>query len=411
MKKLFALFLALALLFLTACNTATPPAGTSSSSESSGENPSETDLTDQIIVASSPNLIELTSRIIFETNSLTYYYSKADEKAYVYCFDPLCEHTDYMCLANPAVPGALWDISSTVFTGDRFYSVTGTGQIISFAFDGSDKRIEYDAKYDLANVNTNLWGGAEAYGQYVYFTSRADDIYHPHLLRFNIDTKTVEDLTEQTGTYIVANYFYNEKIYGHGNSFETGQTRFVADLDLKSVEIDENPIYILDAVGSIAVGKAYEEVDGKAKVIGIEIYNFKTGDRRTILFEALGLDGNCAIGAVTEEYIYFYQSELLDIGTITVNRGGEEVEAKVQKKNNGKLYRIDLDGTNLMCVYDNPDYELSSDMIIYGDCVVMRGQYLCVEAGKKKIWGGAIQVATINPDGTIGEFVEVEVLQ
>ena len=87
------------------------------------------------------------------------------------------------------------------------------------------------------------------------------------------------------------------------------------------------------------------------------------------------------------------------------------METKVQKRNNGKLYRINLDGTNLMCVYDNPDYELSSDMIIYGDRVVMRGQYLCVEAGKKKIWGGAIQVATINPDGTIGEFVEVEVLQ
>ena len=37
--------------------------------------------------------------------------------------------------------------------------------------------------------------------------------------------------------------------------------------------------------------------------------------------------------------------------------------------------------------------------------------YITIENGEKKVWGGAIQVATINPDGTIGEFVEVEILQ
>jgi hypothetical protein len=34
-----------------------------------------------------------------------------------------------------------------------------------------------------------------------------------------------------------------------------------------------------------------------------------------------------------------------------------------------------------------------------------------VENKEQKIWGGAIQVATINSDGTIGEFVEVEIWQ
>jgi hypothetical protein len=50
-------------------------------------------------------------------------------------------------------------------------------------------------------------------------------------------------------------------------------------------------------------------------------------------------------------------------------------------------------------------------MVIYDDKIVMQGQYVTFENGEKKIWGGPIQVATINPDGTIGEFVEVEVLE
>ena len=79
--------------------------------------------------------------------------------------------------------------------------------------------------------------------------------------------------------------------------------------------------------------------------------------------------------------------------------------------NDGKLYRMNKDGTNIVCVYNNPDYELNRNVVIYDDKIVMQGRYMKVENKVQTIWGGAIQVATINPDGTIGEFVEVEVLQ
>ena len=71
---------------------------------------------------------------------------------------------------------------------------------------------------------------------------------------------------------------------------------------------------------------------------------------------------------------------------------------------------MNLDGTDIICVYDNPAYELSENMIIYGDKVVMQGRYIGIENGEKKIWGGALQVADINPDGTFGEFREVEIV-
>ena len=98
----------------------------------------------------------------------------------------------------------------------------------------------------------------------------------------------------------------------------------------------------------------------------------------------------------------------MDLGTI-ISVNGKEIN--VQKANNGKLYRMNLDGTNIICVYNNSEYELDSDMVIYDDKIIMQGRYIKLENGEKKVWGGAIQVATINPDGTFGEFVEVEILQ
>ena len=40
----------------------------------------------------------------------------------------------------------------------------------------------------------------------------------------------------------------------------------------------------------------------------------------------------------------------------------------------------------------------------------MQGQYITIENGEKKVWGGPIQVAVINENGTVGEFREVEVI-
>ena len=98
------------------------------------------------------------------------------------------------------------------------------------------------------------------------------------------------------------------------------------------------------------------------------------------------------------------------LGTYTVNSGGKEY-TREKNKASGTLYRMDRDGTNIVCVYDNPEYELGLEAIIYDDKIVMKGQYIKIEDGQLKTWGGALQVATINPDGTIGEFVGVEVLE
>ena len=438
MKKLFSLFLALALLFLTACNIA-PSTGTTASgpqdggtTESQAPNSSGTEkepwnwqdeLQDQIVIATySSEMIDIPSRIIFESylddrdGEHTLYFSKADEKAYIYCFDPLCDHTDMTCLAKPDNQIHGWDLNAAFFYKNRFYCVAHYGSILSFSFDGTDKRIEYDLGYEFpSNLLYTIWSPAGIYGPYLYISLKMDQAgFEKHTLRYNLETKEMEDLTEKTGNYIYPHFFYNGMIYGTGNSFKELDVFFQADLNLNTREPLEQPISMDAHVESILIGgviKKRENIDEWPEQIGISMYNIETGEQRILTKEQLGLDYYPTFIYATEEYLYFYNSEIVNLGTTTVDRpNGSQITMKVQKMNDGKLYRMNPDGTNIVCVYNNPDYELSRNMIIYDDRVVMQGQYVAIENGEKKVWGGQLQVAVINEDGTFGEFREVEVI-
>ena len=180
MKKLLALLLALSCLFLTACNrtpadsTTGTGIGTDNSQNQSPLN--ELELKDMIICNDNGDFIDLPSRIVYQQNGQIYYYSKVDGQSYIYCFDPLCNHEGGNCLANPASPQILgWSFECTLFINDRFYTQTPYGKIVSYAFDGTDMRIEYDAGYDPKMVNQIGWTTTPiAFGPYFYINQRKD---------------------------------------------------------------------------------------------------------------------------------------------------------------------------------------------------------------------------------------------
>ena len=164
MKKLFALFLACALLCLTACNTNPSPgteANGSVSSDSAGTDvqlPSASIPQDVIIAEKNECFINLPSRVVFESGGKTVYYSKTDGKTYVYCLDPLCNHSDGKCLAQPTAPDMPGiNFTGTKFVNNRFWcTATFLGKIVSFHFDGTDMKVEYDAGYQQDQIT---WGG------------------------------------------------------------------------------------------------------------------------------------------------------------------------------------------------------------------------------------------------------------
>jgi len=410
MKKLFSLLLTCMMLFLTSCNQ-TPPNETTSEKTQNQEKPKDSELKDIIIQNGASEFIDIPSRILFEQSGYVFYYSKADGKAYVYCFDPLCDHSGGKCLANPMDTEKIYsfDLKNTFFINNRFYTATKYGQIYSFAFDGSDLKIEYgEESYSLEELNRSIWSPSfTAYDKYIYVPMNADENGNACILRFNVETKEMENLTEKTGNCILPHFFYNDKMYGR--VFPVGDY-LKANLDLTEVEFTTYPItnYFY---GSLFFENEYDDKSNynNRKVIGLKMYNMKTGETTLLSNEMLGLESNVYnVIAADENYIYFCQAKEILVGTYT-NSKGKEIE--LYKDNDGKLYRVKYDGTECVCIYDNPEFEfISREAIICGNQLIIEGQGIGVRDGIAKSWDKAMKIGTIGSDGKIEKFENIELV-
>ena len=423
MKKIFALFLVCSLLFLTACNQTLPSETTERNSQNQENigNP-ENPLPQGIVHNVSSEMMETPSRIIFEEivgtppEKYVFYYSKADGKAYVYCFDPLCEHSGGKCFAKPDDVEHIWtfDLRCTFFINNRFYYVASYGQIYSFAFDGSDLKLEYgDETLTLEDFRElqHLWSeNYSAYDKYLYIPMDADENGNPCMLRFNTETKEMENLTEKTGNAILPYFFYDGEIYGLNANLRT--TWVKADLELKEMTpIEEQPATD-KFYGSLFFDKAYDDPRDyeNRKVLGIRAYDLATGETKIFTHEMLGFEDNSSyvIVGTDENYVYFYLFEKTLVGTYIDIKGRELPQYKY---NDGKLYRVKHDGTECVCIYDNPitDFTFNSrEAVIFDDKIIISGQYVGMRNGAAEMWDRSMKVGTIGPDGKIEKFENIE---
>ncbi len=411
MKKLFALLLALTMLFLTACNNnpddSTLGTGTGTGSTSNTQNqaqPSELELKDTIVFNLNNGFVDLPSRVVFEMSVdygkiYTLYYNKADGNAYAYCFDPLCKHEEGTCLANPSEFG--WSFNYTLFINNRFYTQTPYGKIVSYAFDGTDMRIEYDAGYDPKMANQIGWtSNPVAFGPYIYINQRKDEKGNPNTLRFNTETGEMENLTEKTGNYIWPTFFYNGEIYGRNSNMLWAKSDINVNYceEIEAIPVSEH------YVGSRFFGLA---VDEDWNDIGIEIYDMKTGESQILTNEMLGIEHGAGIVGVDENYIYFYEREQIYLGE-------ELYKDKLMKKykgNDGSLYRVNHDGTGLVCIYEEDDFEITGyEIVISGNQFLIEGRNVRVRDNTQEIWDNGLLVGTIGADGKISELKPVEVV-
>ena len=403
MKKLFALLLAFSCLFLTACNQKPADSTTGTGNPQNSVQPNETELKDTIIYNKTRDFIDLPSRVVYENGGTVYYYSKVDKKAYLYCFDPLCEHSGGVCLAHMRgnTDSILFiDLRQSLFVNNRFYAMSTNGKIVSFAFDGMDMKIEYDAGYD---VNANAWSpNPTSYGNYIYIPMRADEKGNPHTLRFNTETGEMEDLTEKTGNYILPTFFYNGEIYG----YDAGVGRLKSDLDLNYCEEIEKIPYSSNFLGSYFFGTAFDE---KNKKIGINIYDMKTGKSEVITNEAIGIENSPYVLYVDENYIYFYQQESIYLGDYLYK--DDEVR-KYIKGNDGSIYRINHDGTGLVCIYEEDEFEITGfEAAISGNQFLVKGRHIRVHDLQVETWDAGLLVGTIGADGKIDSLDPVEIVE
>lgn len=408
MQKILASILTLICLLLTGCNTK-PPANPGTDGVQSAPPSSELDLKDTIIDHGSGQFMEFPSRIVYDASGIRYY-SKVDGKDYAYCFDPLCEHSDGYCLANF---GNLemwnWEFMCTFFINNRFYTTNDKGNIISCAFDGTDMKLEYDSGFEIGvdNPYTEWALNSTACGPYIYIELRADENGNPHVLRFNTETKEMEDLTEKTGNFMYPDFFYNGEIYGR----DRNRLWVKADMDLVSLEpIEEVPRSDFH-YGSRFFG--YER-DGGGNRCGVKIHDMKTGESTVIPNSVFGASEGIEIVYVDENYIYYFHKKWEIYGYVTDSKTGERKPR--YRENDGKLYRANHDGTNIVCMYDDPGYEFSKITSLNGIAVIFDGKILingCYKGeidGVAEIWGQGLRAGTVREDGTIDKLEYVELL-
>ena len=187
--------------------------------------------------------------------------------------------------------------------------------------------------------------------------------------------------------------------------YDQGVGFLKADLDLNSCEEIEKIPYSNTFFGSCFFDTAYDE---KNNGIGFYIYDMKTGEKKIITNEMIGIENKPYILCVDENYIYFYQIESIYLGDIWFK---DELRPKT-KGNDGSIYRINHDGTGLVCIYEEEDFVITGfEATIAGDKFLVEGSNFIVRDNQTETWDSGLLVGTIGADGKIDELKPVEVVE
>ena len=365
------------------------------------------ELKDKIILfGQNQQFIELPSRILYThrlaedqrmgdryslmSNSYLCYYSKADGENYVYCFDPLCEHKE--CSAS----GTL--ISKMVYCNGRFYTIN-MKQCYSFSFDGTEKK-----KIDLYKGfgGYTLWN-ITSYDIYVYIQTTTQN-GDKNFLQLNTETGEIIDLTEKTGKTIGIAFFYNGKIYG---SCDGKQIR--CDLSFENIEEYERSFLQYDLIeGNTFIGSKTENIMENGKYLshchGIQTYNFETGEETLIPTDMIGHEISEILYA-DENYFYFTANEPVLIGKSQISPDNDHYNWS-----GGKLYRVNRDGTNCICIFNDPKIEFLGSAMVYEDIILVHARECGLINGKAQTWNESMYIGEINEDGSIDSLEWIEII-
>ena len=115
-------------------------------------------------------------------------------------------------------------------------------------------------------------------------------------------------------------------------------------------------------------------------------------------------------------YIYIdlraFASEDGKAHTLRFNVETGEMEDLTEKTNNGSIYRVNHDGTGLVCIYEEADFEITGRVaVITGNQFLVEGRNVRVRDNQVETWDKGVLVGTIGADGKIDELKPVEVVE
>lgn len=292
--------------------------------------------------------VELSSRVILVQTGGLWYYSKADGESYRFCFNPLCQHK----FADKCPSALFWHShslnSQLVYCEENNRVYIGRGQkIYSTSFDASDLQLECslgengdiaELTYDISYIR-NL----RCYKNYIYFIYNNDDTGNNQVVRYDIKTKQVQEMTSATDEQIVSYEIASDYVYFKAVLSDNTMGFYTADMDFNNRKLDENPI---DG-SAMQMGMTMDLYDGKyfhGKIPneGYYIHDPITGERKLISTDQRIVNAGMLL-AVHDGWMYFCPYDLKGTFETMYN----------------SVYRISNDGIIEKCL-DMPEIEIMS---------------------------------------------------
>ncbi len=370
MKKWITLILTLAMLLsLSACDN--PPV------ETTGDEP----VTPPVVFAPSgaypleDHITETPTGVLFFNPMTLYYYNKLTDENDIFCFDPICTHNGYPnCIAYKffVMSSTLHQTIEYCDYNRRFYALRGE-QLYSFAFDGSDLRLDasFGENGKFENDDNNSRGTYDAsglgymkiQGQYVYFLGKGNETGRLIMYRFDAETGKYEQLLSELTASIYGYHVNDHGLYvslvGENAGFfranpdGTGLVRVRDYLESNCFEdiFDGEQMYFIKS-----------EVKDNVRAKSIVAYNPDTDTYQT-LYEATG-NNVYKIIAVTDAYVYFTSQTRSDrsVGS----RGGKSI------------LRLDRESGEVQAVFEKDGYD-ADGVFFLGDQALVLATYQSVQ--------------------------------
>lgn len=333
---------------------------------------------------------EAKTRVLFVNSSVLQYYNKLEGEQYTFCFDPLCNHGILSgCIAHKfgMADTGIQTIEYCEYD-NRFYALRGQ-QFCSFAFDGSDLRIEHsfgeEGKFgnegDLESLFYSFGSVAnlEIKGNYAYLLAPDTKSGRQALMRFDVEKEKMETLFYDDEIrlrgYLIAGDFIYSMLIG-----EKCNGLYRSDLNFENLErISDDPLLDITS-GIFDWEKLYyyrmcmmKNEQGKATRLmeAIVAYDVETGIEEDVVQFEEPVVAN--ILAVAEDYIYYTKKEAVSLGMSAIS-GEEEFNYY------SRIYRVDKETKKTDTIFEDSSFEVSG-LYFAEDIVLLSGQ-ICKNANK-----------------------------
>ena len=314
------------------------------------------------------------TRVLYVESSVLHYYNKIDNETYIFCFDPLCKHDGFReCIAHkfPMSDYKLQTIEYCQYN-DRYYALRGQ-KLCSFAFDGSDLRIEHSfgemGDFDEWMYSYGSVVNLKISGKYAFCLAPDISTGKHALMRYDIENKKMETLFHDSQSSIIGYLLADERIYISLTGQYSGL--YCADICFDDMELISQDILIDPSEGIFDGEKIYffrykSTIGENGWTIRIPVSIVSYSLYSNIFEDIYQIDDKTThtMLAVTDNDIYFTKSEAISIG---FRNNSEEFNYY------SKIYRLDKSTGTVTLVYNDRNFEVYSIHFV-NDSVLLFGQ-------------------------------------